>query len=284
MARRADFVTAARAKTLVQLVRNELAGANPDLERTERVAHAAGTDRQRALVWLRHILDFYGTRLKLLKLGFDKSVVDAAGTLVQRERESLREYAQRVAACPDTDVLAVALAAIDDEMREEVEYQRDRLAAYEEGRRALQRAVDAQPPGDPPPAGRVGDDCPPADLSGELLALADHTDGAQDAMRHMLEDPARGLRGSLERLSPDDRELLVGNLHDLLQVVGVLVFDVTAREDENPHEDRMALAKARTRGADPVEGLETMALRIAHRLREFNEAHRGDEPENGEAD
>ena len=76
---------------------------------------------------------------------------------------------------------------------------------------------------------------------------------------------------------------LVGNLHDLLQVVGVLVFDVTAREDEDTQEDRMTLAKART-GVNPVEGMETMALTIAHRLQEFNAAHRGDQREKGQAD
>ena len=51
-------------------------------------------------------------------------------------------------------------------------------------------------------------------------------------MRRMLRHPGQGLRGSLERLSPEDRDLLLGNLHDLLQVVGVLVVDVTAGEDE----------------------------------------------------
>ena len=97
----------------------------------------------------------------------------------------------------------------------------------------------------------------------------------------MLRGPGNALRGSLEHLSSDDRELLVANLHDLMQVVGVLVIDVTAGEDENTHEDRMTVAKARTKGMNLIEGLETMALRIAHRLREFNEAHRGDEPESG---
>ena len=64
----------------------------------------------------------------------------------------------------------------------------------------------------------------------------------------MLRGPGNALRGSLEHLSSDDRELRVANLHDLMQVVGVLVIDVTAREDENTHEDRMTVAKARTKG------------------------------------
>ena len=71
----------------------------------------------------------------------------------------------------------------------------------------------------------------------------------------MLRGPGNALRGSLEHLSSDDRELLVANLHDLMQVVGVLVIDVTAREDENTHEDRMTVAKARTKGMNLIEGL-----------------------------
>ena len=43
----------------------------------------------------------------------------------------------------------------------------------------------------------------------------------------------------------------------------------------------MTLAKARTKEVNPIQGLETMALTIAHRLREFNETQRGDEPESG---
>ena len=278
-----DFVTAARAKTLVQLICGEPdAGADPNFERTARVAHAVGTDRQRAIVWLRQILEWEGgSRRALRTLGFDRSVVDAANTLVRRQRESVGKYAQRVAACNDSDVLAVAVAASDDEIREKIEHQRDILAAHKEARRVLKRAVDAQPPGDPSPAGGVADDRPPADLSDELLALVDHTHGAQDAMRHMLRDPGNALRGSLPRLSPDDRDLLVANLHDLLQIVAVWVFDVTARDNENTHEDRMTLAKAGTKEVNPIQGLETMALTIAHRLREFNEAQRGDEPESG---
>ena len=146
-------------------------------------------------------------------------------------------------------MLAVAVAAIDDEIHEAIEGQRDRLAGYREARRVLKRAADARQPGDHSPAGGVADDRPPApDLSDTMLALVDHTDGAQAAMRQMLRGPGNVFRGGLERLSPDDLDLLVANLHDLMQVVGVLVIDVTAREDENTNEDRMTLARpGRTR-------------------------------------
>ena len=78
-----DFVTAARAKTLVQLICGEPdAGADPNFERTARVAHAVGTYRQRAIVWLRQILELEGgSRRALRTLGFDRSVVDVATRL-----------------------------------------------------------------------------------------------------------------------------------------------------------------------------------------------------------
>ena len=283
MSARGDYVTTARARTLVRMLCDEY-DADPDFEKSKRVACAMETDRQRAVVWVRLILaEEWGTRRQLLQLGFDRSVVDAAATLVQRGGESVLEYARRVAACQDPDVLAVAVAALDDEIDEEAELLRDMLAECEEGRRVLKRAVGARQPGGPPPGEEAADDRPPADLSDELLALVDHADGAQDAMRRMLRDPGTGLRGSLERLSPDDRDLLVGHLHDLLQVVGVVVFDVTAREGDDAQEDRAALAKAGT-GGNSMEAMETMALTIAHRLQRFRSARRGDEPENGKVD
>lgn len=283
MPAKGDFVTTARARTLVRMLCDEY-DADPDFEKSQRVARALETDRRRAVVWVRLILaEEWGTHRQLLQLGFDRSVVDAAATLVKRGEESVLEYARRVAACRDLDVLAVAVAALDDEIDEEAELLRDMLADCKEGRRVLKRAVGARPPGGLRPAGEAADDRPPTDLSDELLALVDHADGAQDAIRRMLRDPGQGLRGSLERLSPDDRDLLVGTLHDLLQVVGVLVFDVTAREGDDEQEDRAALAKAGT-GANPTEAMETMALTIAQRLQRFRAARRGDEPENGKAD
>ena len=253
MPARGDFVTAARARTLVQLLYDEY-DADPAFERSKRVVRAMGTDRQRALVWLRLILaDEQGTRRQLLQLGFDRAVVDAAAALVTGRRESMRAYARRIAACQDPDALAVAVVALDDESDEEAVLHRDQQAACKAARRLLARAVGARPPEGPPPAGEGADDGPPAELSDELLALVDHAAGAQDAMRRMLRDPGQGLRGCLERLSPDDRDLLVGNLHDLLQVVAVVVFDVTAREGEDVREDRAALAKGRD-GGEPDGG------------------------------
>ena len=58
------------------------------------------------------------------------------------------------------------------------------------------------------------------------------------------------------------------------------IIDVTAQEHENLDEDRVTREESET---NPVHGMETMALTLAHRLREFNERRRGDEPENGKA-
>ena len=52
---------------------------------------------------------------------------------------------------------------------------------------------------------------------------------------------------------------------------------MTAQEHENQYEDRGTAVESET---DPVHGMETMALTLAHHLREFNARQRGDEPEN----
>ena len=46
MPARGDFVTAARARSLVQMLYDEY-DADPDFEKSKRVARALGTDRQR---------------------------------------------------------------------------------------------------------------------------------------------------------------------------------------------------------------------------------------------
>ena len=94
--------------------------------------------------------------------------------------------------------------------------------------------------------------------------MVDHSDGTQRAMRRMLRDPGQGSGGASSACL---RTIATCSSADLLQVVGVLVFEVTAREDENAQEDGTALAKART-GVKPTEAMETMALTIAHRPQE----------------
>ena len=80
------------------------------------------------------------------------------------------------------------------------------------------------------------------------------------------------------RLSKDDTDQLFVALHSLLQVMMALVLDVTGQEDENLDEDRVTRVESET---NPVHGMETMALTLAHRLREFRERDSGNEPENG---
>ena len=108
-----------------------------------------------------------------------------------------------------------------------------------------------------------------------------NANGARDAMMEMMRGPGNEPWEVSERLSPDDLELLVVSMHDLMQVVALLVIDVTARENENTYEDRMTLAESRAKGVGLTQGMETMARTVARRLGEFNDAHRGEETENG---
>ena len=279
-----NLVAAVRAEILARLIHGE--AGRPAIEQAERVAQAVGTYRQRAILWLHQTLNHETVACVLLKaLGFDEWLVDAADTLGLRYRESLRDYAKRIAACDDTDVLAVAVAAIDNQIKKGVEHQDDTLAAYKKARHVLKRATDAlanQQAGATPPAGGVADNGPTAPaLRNALIKLMDHTNGARDAMMEMMRGPGNEPWEVSERLSPDDLELLVVSMHDLMQVVVLLVIDVTARENENTYEDRMTLAESRAKGVGLTQGMETMARTVARRLGEFNEAHRGEEPENG---
>ena len=286
MQMRTGSTMAARAETLARLLHGEREGAEGRaLERVKRVAQTVGTDWRRAIVWLRQTLDYEGvTRLVLAGLGFDRLVVDAADTLVVRQGESVHAYATRVAAGNDADVLAIAVAAIDDAIREGTESQHDPRHASREARRVLQRAADAlanQPPGHPPPAGGMAENFRTAPARrNALLSLADHTDGAQDAMRVMLRGLGNAPWGVRDRLSPDDMVLLVTNLHDLIQVVGMFVLDVTARSNEDVHEDGMTLVECSTKGVDPLQGTATIAQTVARRLRDYLQWHSGDEAGN----
>ena len=278
-----DFTTAERAETLARVLH---AGAGRALEQAERVAHAVGTGVQRAVLWLRQVLDYEGmTGDVLVALGYDRWVVDAADTLVLRPRESVPEYGQRVAACQDANVLAVAVAVIDDELRERIEDPPDTRAAYGEARRVLKRAADAlanEKPGDRPPAGGMADGLPTAPaLRSALLTLGDHAAGVQGAMREMHRGPGDEPWEVLERLDLDDMEMLLYTLHDLLQVVGMLVIDVTAGENENTYEDRMSLTESKTKDVPVMEGMATIAETTARRLRDTIAAHRGEDGETG---
>ncbi len=278
-----DSVTAAQAAILARLIHGEVARAM--IEQAERVAQALEIDRQQAILWLHQTLNHETVTCMILKaLGFDRLLVDAADTLSIRYRESVRDYAKRIAACDDTDVLAVAVALIENEIKEGVE-QDGTLAAWKKARRVLKRATDAlanQQPGDTPPAGGVADNRPTAPaLRSALKRLTDHTTGAREAMMQMMRGPANVPWEVSERLSPDDLELLIGSMHALIQVVGLLVIDVTARENEDTYEDRMTLAESRMEGVSLMQGMATIARTIARRVRDFNEGHGGEELENG---
>ena len=275
-----ESIIATRAEILARLIYGEPADEADRRahEQVERVAQAVGSQRRRAIVWLHHILKHAAiVELMLLALGFDSWLVEAADTLGMRHRESPREYAKRVAACNNADVLAVAVAAIDDQIREGIEEQ-DRLAAYKGARRVLKRALRSQRPGDTPPAGGMADNRPTAPaLRSALLGLVEHTDGAHAAMQEMMRGPGDTSCGASERLSLEDLKLFVANLHNLVLVVGVLAIDVTTQEGEDTYDDRRTLFESMT-GVLPFDGMATIAQTTARRLQDFIEAPRDEDP------
>ena len=230
-----DYVIAERAKVLAQLRHADREwGAGGVFAQAERVARAVETDRQRGLVWVRHLLDDKGVRrVVLMLLEIDSWVLNAADTLIVRQWESLLEYADRIAAGTDTDVLAVAIAAIEDDMREGSDGQRGSLAEYESARRVL-KGVAAQQHGAPPATSGVAGDRPTArgpsrraSGVGRLHRRRGDRDEADDA------GPGNEPLAVRGRLSKDDTEQLFVALHSLLEVLMALVIDVTAQEHEN---------------------------------------------------
>ena len=268
----ADFATAARANIFARMIHGLTADgdARPAFEQAKRVAQAVRTERQRAILWLHQTLNHAAVTWEILMaLGFDQQVVDAADTLGRRCRESVLDYAKRVAACDDTDVLAVAVALIDNQIEVGVEQPDGTLAAYKEARRVLKRAADAlanQQPGATPPAGGVADDSPtePA-LRTAVMTLMEHTNAARDAMVRIMYHLQQ--HGESWQISGNDMQLVLATVHDLMLVVALLVVELTAKQnDKTSAEERMRLFRTKTFR----EGIETFTRTIARRLRDLS--------------
>ena len=187
------------------------------------------------------------------------------------------DYAKRVAACDDTDVLAVAVALIDNQIEVGVEHPDGTLAAYKEARRVLKRAADAlaNQPGATPPAGGVADDRPtePA-LRTAVMTFMEHTNAARDAMVRIMHHLYQ--HGESWEIRESDLKLLLGTVHDLMLVVALLVVELTAKQnDKTSAEERMRLFRTKTFR----EGIETFTRTIARRLRDLCDG--GEESENG---
>ncbi len=279
-----EMVVATRAEILARVIYPESAevDAREVLEQAERLAQAVGSDRRRAIVWVRQILSHEAVTLPvLMALGFDRWFVDAADTVGMRHRESVQDYVKRVAACHDPDVIAVAVAAFDERIHAGVDEQKGTLAAYEEGRGVLERAADAlarKQPGNRTPGDGLADDRPTAaDRRKALMELIVHTNSAQDAMAELMQ----GGDDLYWELTRRERDLLVHDLHDLLQIVGVLVIGVTAKKNENTTADKKTLYEAETRGTNLTQAMETIARTIARRLLDLNEAAAGENPGGG---
>ena len=267
-----DFATAARANIFARMIHGLTADgdARPAFEQAKRVAQAVRTERQRAILWLHQTLNHAAVTWEILMaLGFDQQVVDAADTLGRRCRESVLDYAKRVAACDDTDVLAVAVALIDNQIEVGVEQPDGTLAAYKEARRVLKRAADAlanQQPGATPPAGGVADDRPtePA-LRTAVMTFMEHTNAARDAMVRIMYHLQQ--HGESWQISGNDMQLVLDTVHDLMMVVALLVVELTAKQnDKTSAEERMRLFRTKTFR----EGIETFTRTIARRLRDLS--------------
>ena len=208
----------------------------------------------------------------------DEFVVDAADTLGRRCRESVLDYAKRVATCDDTEVLAVAVALMDNQIEVGVELPDGTLAAYKEARRVLKRAADTlanQQPGATPPDGGVADDRPtePA-LRTAVMTLMEHTDAARDAMVRIMHHLYQ--HGESWEIRESDLKLLLGTVHDMMLVVALLVVELTAKQnDKTSAEERMRLFRTKTFR----EGIETFTRTIARRLGDLCDG--GEESENG---
>ena len=274
-----DFATAAQANIFARMIHGLTADGDVRLafEQAKRVAQAVRTERQRAILWLHQTLNHAAVTWEILiALEFDQQVVDAADTLGRRCRESVLDYAKRVAACGDTDVLAVAVALIDNQIEVGVEHPDGTLAAYE-ARRVLKRAADAlaNQPGATPPAGGVADDRPtePA-LRTAVMTLMEHTNAARDAMVRIMHHLHQ--HGESWEIRESDLKLLLGTVHDLMLVVALLVVELTAKQnDKTSAEERMRLFRTKTFR----EGIETFTRTIARRLRDLCDG--GEESENG---
>ena len=275
-----DFATAVRANIFARMIHGLTADGDVRLafEQAKRVAQAVRTERQRAILWLHQTLNHAAVTWEILiALEFDQQVVDAADTLGRRCRESVLDYAKRVAACDDTDVLAVAVALIDNQIEVGVEHPDGTLAAYKEARRVLKRAADAlaNQPGATPPAGGVADDRPtePA-LRTAVMTLMEHTNAARDEMVRIMHHLYQ--HGESWEIRESDLKLLLGTVHDLMLVVALLVVELTAKQnDKTSAEERMRLFRTQTFR----EGIETFTRTIARRLRDLCDG--GEESENG---
>ena len=275
-----DFATAVRANIFARMIHGLTADGDVRLafEQAKRVAQAVRTERQRAILWLHQTLNHAAVTWEILiALEFDQQVVDAADTLGRRCRESVLDYAKRVAACDDTDVLAVAVALIDNQIEVGVEHPDGTLAAYKEARRVLKRAADAlaNQPGATPPAGGVADDRPtePA-LRTAVMTFMEHTNAARDAMVRIMHHLYQ--HGESWEIRESDLKLLLGTVYDLMLVVALLVVELTAKQnDKTSAEERMRLFRTKTFR----EGIETFTRTIARRLRDLCDG--GEESENG---
>ena len=71
-------------------------------------------------------------------------------------------------------------------------------------------------------------------------------------------------------------------MHELLQVAGMFIVDMTARENEDTCADLINVAKPRPDGQSPAQSMETIARTIARRLGRVQRRERRQGTQTGE--
>ena len=282
-----DIVIERRAEVLAELLTGENAGVDGrrSIEQAKRVAQAVKTEPQRTITWLEQSLSHEAaTGDKLVGLGFDISVVDAAETLRQLHGESVLDHAKRIASNENADLVAVARAKIDDRINEGIEQRHEALAAYTQARNVLARAAAAlarEQTGEMPPAGGIADDRPTAPgLRNALNKLDYHSRGALETMRQMMRGPGDEPWEVRARLSMNDIGRLARCIQELMVVAGMFIIDLTARDQEDTYKERMTL-DPQTKDTSPMQRIEASARTIMRRVRDFNEMYGDEQADNG---
>ena len=90
-----------------------------------------------------------------------------------------------------------------------------------------------------------------------------HSGGAQVAMTQMMRGPGNTLWAGPRAPVPERPEAARRSVHELLQVAGMFIVDMTARENEDTCADLIKVAKPRPDGQSPAQSMETIARTIA---------------------
>ena len=236
-----DFRRTARAAEALE--RAAGAAAKPALmAHAERAAARAGLPWERAAIWAAAAL---GTDT------VDEATLDAAGlpaettrhgaAVAEHDGETAVEYAGRIAAATEPEVLSAALAKVeagDDTVLPGARAERD------EAVRVLKEALGAWAAGrdgEPPPAGGMIDDKPRAPgLHGALSRLAFHLRRVEESLGEMQKGPGGASWGFIERLDGPDVDRTVEAAVRLALLTAAITMELAAGTGVAPTDEEVA--------------------------------------------